>query len=121
MPVAYESQETRRRAATEARTESIVRSSHLFRMADRALAIVTAAWTHSIAGAMSRQVFDRAKQRTMAERVCLTGGVTAVASATALALQRLAPRPAPFVWIVPAIFLCVGAGLIAVARERPAR
>jgi hypothetical protein len=105
----------------EARTMSIVRSSRLFQMVDRMLTIAIAAWCDSVFGAMSRQVIDRVKERTVAERVRLAGGVTAVASATALVMQRLAPRPAPLTWIVPALCLFVGVGLIAVARERPAR
>lgn len=106
---------------TDARTLSIVRSSRLVRMADGVLAMAIAAWCDSVAGAMSRQVIDRVKERTVAERARLAGGVTAVASATALAMQRLTPRPVPLTWIVPTLLLIVGICLIAVARERPAR
>jgi hypothetical protein len=105
----------------EARTLSIVRSSRLFQMVDRMLTIAIAAWCDSVFGAMSRQVIDRVKERTVAERLRLVGGVTAVASATALVTQRLAPRPEPLTWIIPTLLLIVGVRLIAVARGRPPR
>lgn len=104
----------------EARAVSIVQSSRLVRMVDRMLAVAIVAWFDSIAGTMSRKVIDRVRERTVAERARLAGGVTAVASATALAMQRLAPRPEPWTWIVPALFLFAGVCVIAVVRERPA-
>jgi hypothetical protein len=105
----------------EARTTSMVRSSRLVRVLDRLLDTAFAAWRDSVAGVISRQMFEGVKERTLAERLRLAGGVTAVAAATALAMQRLAPRPTPFMWIVPALFLLVGVCLIALAWERPAR
>ena len=121
MSVSSQSPATWRSAVTDARSESIVRSSRLFRILDRMLAIAIAAWTHSIVGAISRQTIERAKEGTFADRVLLAGAVTTVASATALAIQQLASRPSPLIWIVPAMFLVAGVGLIAVARVRPAR
>ena len=44
-----------------------------------------------------------------------------IASATVLVLQRLASRPAPLTWIVPALTLIAGGCLFAFARVRAER
>jgi hypothetical protein len=95
----------------ETRVLSIVQSSALVRLLDRVLATVIAAWNASIA--------DRLWPRGTDVRIA--GSVTAIASATALVLQRLAARPAPLVWIVPALALIAGLCLIALSRARMVR
>src|SRR5471032_764780 len=92
----------------EARALSIARSSRLVGVLDRMLVSVIAAWRDSFAGMLSRQVIDRVTEGTVPDRLRLAGVLTAAASATALAMQRLASRPAPLTWIVPALFLFVG-------------
>jgi hypothetical protein len=105
----------------EARTLAILESSRLFQIADRALATSGVAWRESRACALSGWLFDRFRPRSRAGRVRVAGGMMAVASATALALQRLASRPAPLTWIVPALFLVVGFCLMGIGAERSTR
>ncbi len=106
---------------SEARAWSIVGSSSLVRVLDGLVLVATAAWRGSVSSAMLRRLSDQLKARSPLERIRLTSGVTSVASATVLAIQRLGSRPAPLTWVVPAIALGVSVCLLVVARERPAR
>jgi hypothetical protein len=105
----------------EARTRSIVASSRLAGILDRILATVIAAWRDSFVAGMTRQWVDRAGDGTRLGRIRLAGSLMVVASATALAMQRLASRPAPLTWIVPALSLLAGACLFTLARAWPER
>jgi hypothetical protein len=105
----------------EARTRSILASSRLVGVLDHILAAVLAAWRDSFVLGMTRQLIDRAGGGTLPGRLRLSGSVMVVAAATALAMQRLASRPAPLTWIVPALSLFAGACLFAVARAWPER
>ena len=86
-----------------ARAWSIVGSSSLVRVLDGMVLVATAAWRGSVSSAMLRRLTDQLKARSPIERIRLTSGVTSVASATVLAIQRLGSRPAPLTWVVPAI------------------
>jgi hypothetical protein len=105
----------------EARTVAVVRSSGLVRALEWMLGTAIAAWRESVAGTASQQAIAWLQAQTDAGRARVAGGVTTVAAATALVLQRLALRPEPLIWIVPATFLIVGLCLLAASRERPAR
>jgi hypothetical protein len=120
LPPIQSAPEWRRAAwhADEARTLAVVRSSHLVRIADRALSSMIAAWRNSVTGTLARRVIDRLNAQTVLERARQAWVVTAVASATALIVIRLAPRSEPLTWIVPALALTGSLGLIAAARAR---
>lgn len=105
----------------EARTLTVVRSSHLVRIAERALSLVIAAWRDSVTGRLARRVIVRLNEQTVVERARQAGVLIAVASATALVVIRLAPSPAPLIWIVPAASLIGSLCLIVAARSRPSR
>jgi hypothetical protein len=105
----------------EARTLTVVRSSHLVRIAERALSLVIAAWRDSATGRLARRVIVRLNEQTVLERARQAGAVIAVASATALVVIRLSPRPEPLIWIVPAASLIGSLCLIVAARSRPSR
>jgi hypothetical protein len=107
--------------AKEALAISIVESSRLFRAADTMVDTVAAAWRESIAGVAARRAIGVLRRSPTGDLARSAGGVTVVASATALAMQRLAPTAVPYQWIVPAMFLLLGICLIAVAIERPVR
>jgi hypothetical protein len=107
--------------ATDARALSIVRSSRLVRAADRMLSAAIVAWRGSVVGTALRRLIDRGKEQTAAARARRAGGVIAVASGTALIVQRLASRPEALTWMVPALLLIGSLCLIAAARTRPSR
>ena len=85
------------------------------------LTVVITAWGDSYAGAAFRIVAAGVRERGVVGQTRLAGEVTAVASVTALAMQQLAPRPAPLTWIVPALFLVFALCAILVSWDRPAR
>ena len=90
-------------------------------MLDGILAAVIAAWRSSVTHDLWQRASARLRARTVSERARLAGAVTTVAAITALAMQRLASRPAPLTWIVPAGCLLIGVCLMTAARERPSR
>jgi hypothetical protein len=107
--------------ASDARTLTVVQSSHLVRIADRVLSAVIAAWHDSVTGRLARRVIVRFDAPPVLERVRRAALVIAVASATALVVIRLAARPGPLTWIVPALSLTGSLCLIVGARTRRSR
>jgi hypothetical protein len=105
----------------EARTVSVLRSSGLVRALDWMLGTVAASWGDSLAGRAWRSGGAWAKAQPTARRARMAGAFTAVASATALAFQRLAPRLEPGSSVVPTAFLMLGLCVLVTFRERPAR
>jgi hypothetical protein len=105
----------------EARTVAVVRRSAIVRALESTVAAATLAWRHSIAGSISRSGAAFVQEQSAAGRARLGGGVLAVASATALALQQLASRPEPLIWIVPATSLILGLCVVVVFHEGSAR
>lgn len=99
----------------------VVRGSWLVQSLERILGRGTAAWRDSVAGSLYGQLVHRMEAYAAVERIRLAGGVCAVAAATALALQRLSPRPEPLTWILPALFLGVGICLMMATFGRSAR
>ena len=99
----------------DARVLAVVCDSRVIAAADRVIALTMVAWRSSAVSAALRTALDRAGTHAGAAGVRLGAGVTVVASATALAMQRTA-SPAPLTWIVPAVMLCAGVGLFAAAR-----
>ena len=99
----------------------IVRASPLVKIFERALLLVIAAWRDSVTGRLARRVIVHLNEQTVLARVRQAGVVIAVASATALVVIRLSPRPEPLIWIVPAVSLIGSLCLIVAARSRPSR
>ena len=100
------------------RALAIVRSSRLARMIEVVIVTVIEAWRGSLTRRLAQQSIVRATGGTPSGRAGVAGAVTVVASATALALQGFASRPAPLVWIVPALSLVAGLCLIGLARVK---
>jgi hypothetical protein len=117
----FDSESAGRSTCQDERTLEILESSRIFQAADRTLATASVAWRESRAGALSEWLLGRLRPRSFGGRARMAGGMIAVASATALGLQRLASRSAPLTWIVPAVFLVVGLCLIGMGTERSSR
>jgi hypothetical protein len=109
------------RMQRDARTMSIVRASLLARLLDGTLALVIAAWQGSITASIWQRAIARLRAGTVSEQARTAGAVMTVAAVIALATERLASRPAPLTWIVPAGCLLIGVCLMTAARARPSR